>query len=112
MFDKLFGKKKPSITVLPHARICPSGDIVKGRPGMSIAETLVAADVDIGHSCQYQCSCTTCHVHVMEGQAHLSPMHEEERLVLSRATGLTQWSRLACQCVFQGGGDVVIEIVE
>lgn len=107
-----FFKKKPahSITVLPHPGICPEGEIVPVEPGKSIAEALLKRGVEIDHSCQLQCSCTTCHVHVMEGAAHLSPMEGEEDRMLNNTDRRDRFSRLACQAVFQGGGDVVVEI--
>ena len=111
MFGHLFGKKN-TVTILPHPTLCAGGEILKLKVGESLAETLVNQDIDIGHSCQYQCSCTTCLIQVMEGQEFLSPMEEEERQVLSKVNLLSKWSRLSCQCVYRGGGDVVIEIAQ
>lgn len=111
MLGNLFGKKS-SITILPNPTLCPDGQIIKAKEGKSLAETLVDNDIEIGHSCQYQCSCTTCLINLMEGQGFVASMSEEEREILSKAKLLSKWSRLSCQCVFKGGGDVVIEIVE
>jgi len=107
-----FGKKKSAhhIVVLPHPELCPSGEVVPAVVGKSIAEALVASGVELSHSCQFQCSCTTCHVFVMEGGAHLSPKGAEEAKVLAGTESDDRWSRLACQSVFQGGGDLVVEI--
>ena len=106
-----FKKKHPyHLTVLPHPGLCPAGEIVPAEPGKSVAELLLAHDLDINHSCQLQCACTTCHVHIMEGAEHLSPMEGEEHRVLQNAIGKDPFSRLACQAVFQGGGHVVVEI--
>ncbi|TSA49228.1 MAG: ISC system 2Fe-2S type ferredoxin [Nitrosomonadales bacterium] len=108
-----FGKKPAhSITILPHAAICPSGDIVPASTGKSIAETLVAKGVEISHSCQYQCACTTCHVYVMEGGEFLTPMDAEEDRMLATTQNRQRWSRLSCQAVYNGKGDVVIDICE
>ena len=109
-----FFRKKPanSITVLPHPRICPAGEVVPVAVGKSIAETLLNHDISISHSCQLQCACTTCHVYVMEGGAYVTRMNEEEDRMLKNVQDRTQWSRLACQAVFEGGGDVVVEIRE
>ena len=109
MLKALFGKRH-TITILPHPTVCPGGEIVKVREGRSLAETLVDAGVDLGHSCQFQGVCTSCHVEVMEGQAHLSPMDAEEDRLLGGVARRSPWSRLACQCVFRGGGDIIVEI--
>jgi 2Fe-2S ferredoxin len=108
-----FKKKSPhSVTVLPHRSICPTGELVPAIAGKSIAEMLIRHDVDISHSCQLQCACTTCHVYVMEGSHHINRMNDEEDRMLKNVPDRTQWSRLACQAVFEGGGDVVVEIRE
>lgn len=109
-----FFKKKSAntITVLPHPSICPSGEVVPAIIGKSVAETLLANHVDISHSCQLQCACTTCHVYVMEGSAYINNMNNEEDRMLKNTPDRTRWSRLACQAVFEGGGDVVVEIRE
>lgn len=107
-----FFKKKPAhtITVLPHPTACPQGDVVPAIPGKSIVECLLDADVEISHSCQMQCSCTTCHVYVMEGAAFVNHMGDEENRVLNQASDRAQWSRLGCQAYFEGNGNLVIEI--
>lgn len=108
-----FKKKSPySITVLPHLSICPSGEVVPAFAGKSIAELLIEHDVHISHSCQLQCACTTCHVYVMEGSSHVTGMKDDENHMLNNVPDRAQWSRLACQAVFEGGGNVVIEIRE
>ncbi|MEK7737974.1 MAG: 2Fe-2S iron-sulfur cluster-binding protein [Pseudomonadota bacterium] len=108
-----FGKKPAhNIIVLPHPGICPAGEAVPAIVGKSIAETLVDKGVEINHSCQFQCSCTTCHIHVMEGQDYLSRKHAEEERMLATTQTDQRWSRLACQSIYGGGGDVVIEIAE
>ncbi len=106
-----FGKKHPHhLTVLPHPALCPEGEIMPAEPGRSVAEILLRNRVEIDHSCQLQCACATCHVHIMEGAQYLSPMDAEERRMLGNAPGRDGFSRLACQAVFQGGGNVVVEI--
>jgi len=109
-----FFAKKPahSIIILPHPGICPAGEAVPAIVGKSIAEVLVDKRVEINHSCQFQCSCTTCHVHVMEGQDYLSRKDAEEERMLASTRIDQRRSRLACQCIYGGGGNVVIEIPE
>ena len=107
-----FFGKKPShtIVVLPHPGVCPSGEAVPAIVGKSIAETLVDKGVEISHSCQFQCACTTCHIFVMEGSDFLSGKGAEEARMLAGTDSDQRWSRLACQSIYQGGGDIVIEI--
>ena len=106
-----FGKKH-SIVVLPHPRICPAGEAVPAVVGRSLAETLVKKGVEISHSCQFQCSCTTCHVQVLEGGQFLSPKSFEEQRMLATTKSDAHSSRLACQCIYKGGGDVVVELLD
>jgi len=109
-----FFKKKPAntIIVLPHPSVCPAGDVAPALPGKSIAEALIDHDINLSHSCQLQCACTTCHVYVMEGSAYVNGMNDEEDRILKSVPDRAQWSRLACQAVFEGGGNVVVEIRE
>lgn len=108
-----FKKKSPySVTVLPHRSICPSGEIIPATIGKSIAEILIGNDVDISHSCQLQCACTTCHVYLMEGERHVTSMKDDEDRMLKNVQDRSQWSRLACQAVFEGSGNLVVEIRE
>ncbi|MCX7628162.1 MAG: 2Fe-2S iron-sulfur cluster-binding protein [Methylophilaceae bacterium] len=107
-----FLKKKPAhtITILPHPTLCPEGEVVAAQTGKSIAEILLDNDIEISHSCQLQCACTTCHVHLMEGEAYVSKLHAEEDRMLNTLPDRRRWSRLACQAIYQGGGNVVVEI--
>lgn len=108
----LFFKKKPThtITILPHPEICPSGDIVPALQGKSIVENLLENDVEISHSCQMQCACTTCHIYIIEGEQFVSVIENDENRELDKTQHRQHWSRLACQAVFEGGGNLVIEI--
>lgn len=65
-------------------------------------------DVPLEHACGGSCACTTCHVIIREGDAHLSEMQDDEADRLDTAWGLTARSRLGCQAVISG--DVVCEL--
>ena len=78
-----------------------------GRPG-SLLDIALAHDIHLEHNCGGSCACTTCHVIVREGEAHLSAMEQDEEDRLDTAEGLTLHSRLGCQAVVKG--DVVVEI--
>ncbi|CAL1240502.1 ISC system 2Fe-2S type ferredoxin [Candidatus Methylocalor cossyra] len=99
----------PTITVLPHAELCPEGASVSGRRGQTLCEALLAAGIEIEHACEQACACSTCHVIVRKGYSTLDPADEGEEDMLDRAWGLEPQSRLACQ-VFLKGDDLTIEI--
>jgi len=64
--------------------------------------------IPLEHACGGSCACTTCHVIVREGDAHLSEMQDDEADRLDTAWDLTARSRLGCQAVV--AGDVVCEL--
>jgi 2Fe-2S ferredoxin len=64
--------------------------------------------VPLEHACGGSCACTTCHVIIKEGDAHLSEMEDDEADRLDTAWDLTPRSRLGCQAVIKG--DVVCEL--
>ena len=99
----------PTITVLPHAEICPEGKTFEGEAGRSLLDNLLDHGVDVEHACEKSCACTTCHVIVREGGASLPPSTEDEDDLLDRAWGLTPQSRLSCQAIV-GGEKLVVEI--
>ena len=57
----------PKIIILPHFEICPNGEVIDAKPGLSICENLLQNHIDIEHACDQVCACTTCHVIVREG---------------------------------------------
>jgi 2Fe-2S ferredoxin len=103
------------VTFLPAGVTCevdpkdyPYGD--HGLPG-SLLDIGLANGVDIGHNCGGSCACTTCHVVVKAGEEHLSEMEDDEEDRLDTAEGLTLHSRLACQAVVEGQGEVVVQVM-
>jgi len=91
----------PTITVLPHAELCPEGKTFEGEAGKSLLDNLLDHDVDVEHACEKSCACTTCHVIVRKGFESLPESSEDEDDLLDRAWGLTPLSRLSCQAVVQ-----------
>src|SRR5574344_1370989 len=83
----------PTLTILPHAELCPQGATLQAPAGTSICEALLDNGIAIEHACDMSCACTTCHVIVREGLASLNAAEEEEEDLLDRA-----W-RLTCQAV-------------
>ena len=65
--------------------------------------------IPLEHACGGSCACTTCHLIVREGAEHLSDMEDNEADRLDTAWDLTTSSRLGCQAIIKGDGDVVVE---
>ncbi len=87
----------PTITVLPHDSLCPTGARFEAEPGTTVCDALLAHDIEIEHACEKSCACTTCHVIVREGLQSLAEATEDEEDMLDMAWGLTAQSRLSCQ---------------
>jgi ferredoxin len=84
--------------------------VIPAIQGNSIVENLLANDVEFSHSCRMQGACITCHIYFIEGSQFITAMDEEENRELGNVQGRQAWSRLACQAIFEGVGDLVIEI--
>ena len=99
----------PTLSILPHAELCPQGATLQAPAGTSICEALLDNGIAIEHACDMSCACTTCHVIVREGSSSLNPSDEFEDDMLDRAWGLTPQSRLSCQAIV-AQKDLVVEI--
>ena len=84
----------------------PKGD---GREG-SLLRLALANGLKIDHACGGVCACSTCHVIVRQGLESCNEATEDEEDMLDMAPGLTDQSRLACQCVPDGTRDMVVEV--
>ena len=99
----------PQIVVLPHAELCPEGEVIQAQPGESICDILLQNHIAIEHACEKSCACTTCHVIVREGFESLNEADDLEEDLLDKAWGLEPDSRLSCQAVV-ADKDLVVEI--
>jgi 2Fe-2S ferredoxin len=97
----------PTITVLPHAELCPEGKTFEGDAGKSLLDNLLEQGIDVEHACEKSCACTTCHCIVRKGFDSLPESTEDEDDLLDRAWGLTPVSRLSCQAIVQDSALVV-----
>ena len=88
----------------------PGGAGVAAWCGDTILDAALDSSIGLGHECGGNCACTTCHVRVLSGAEHLSPMSDVEGDRLASAEGLSPASRLGCQAILLGG-PVVVEIV-
>lgn len=80
-----------------------------GEP-MSLLDVAENYGIFLDHACGGVCACTTCHIHVMEGEKGLSEAEEKELDRLELSPGLQLNSRLGCQAVIEKPGTYVVEI--
>lgn len=79
----------------------------------SLLDVAAAHDPAIGlrRDCGGLCACSTCAVIVTRGLKDCNPRHElEDELLREEVDGATANYRLACQCVPNGRGDVVVVV--
>jgi len=94
---------------LPHAELCPEGEVVEAAPGTTVLDAALANGIEIEHACEKSCACTTCHVYLREGGDSVNDADDDEDDMLDKAWGLDPDSRLSCQVVI-GDQDLVIEL--
>src|ERR1043165_3100620 len=87
----------------------PAGQTITADVGSTLLDAALDNDIDLPHECGGNCSCTTCHVTILSGGNHLSPIEEPEAYRLQFAEDRTPESRLACQALLQGG-PIIVEI--
>ena len=80
-----------------------------GLPG-SILDICMHHGIELDHACGGVCACSTCHVHVLEGEKSCNEASEEEEDQLEEAYDLKANSRLGCQCVPDGSCNVKIRV--
>jgi 2Fe-2S ferredoxin len=78
-----------------------------GKPE-SLLDIAMNFGIPLEHACGGSCACTTCHVIVTAGDAHLSEADDDELDKLDGAADLTLHSRLGCQAVVTG--DVTVKM--
>lgn len=80
-----------------------------GKPG-SLLDIAMNFGFHLEHACGGSCACTTCHVVVKEGVENLSPMEDDEFDRVETASDFQLNSRLGCQAIVNGKGDVTVHI--
>jgi 2Fe-2S ferredoxin len=80
-----------------------------GQPG-SLLASLLHAGIELDHACGGVCACSTCHVYVRRGGESCNEPSEDEEDMLDTAPALKPESRLACQCVPDGGMDIEVVV--
>jgi 2Fe-2S ferredoxin len=95
---------------MPVVTIQPSGKTLQAATGSSILSALLSAEANIGHKCDGQAKCGTCHIFVLEGRKSLSKIQPAENEKLDAVVGVGSKSRLACQTII-GDEDVTVEVL-
>lgn len=78
---------------------------VCGKVNSSLLDVAHAHDIEIEGACGGELACSTCHVILpeewYERMGEVNEKSEEEEDMLDLAWGLTDTSRLGCQCILQ-----------
>ena len=75
-----------------------------------LLDIALGSDIELDHACGGVCACATCHVIVKQGLESCSEPTDDEEDQLDAAYGLTEQSRLACQCVPDGTADLLVVV--
>jgi 2Fe-2S ferredoxin len=95
---------------MPTLTISPTGKRTDVQPGTRLLDAILAASVELTHTCGGQANCGTCHIFVHEGRKTLSKSQRQENDRLDATIGVGTRSRLACQA-HMGQEDVSVEIL-
>ncbi|MEM1355598.1 MAG: 2Fe-2S iron-sulfur cluster-binding protein [Planctomycetota bacterium] len=81
---------------------------VKGALGQSLLELALENDIAIEHACGGVCACSTCHVHVDNGEDAFNEPEDEELDRVEEAPGNDFASRLSCQAKIQTADEPIV----
>ena len=95
---------------MPKVTIMPSGKTVEAAEGDSLLQAIRAAGLSIGHKCDGNADCGTCHIFVVEGRKAISKIQPAENAKLDAIVGVSSKSRLACQALLKNE-DVTVELL-
>jgi len=95
---------------MPVVTVMPSGAKVEMAEGSSLLEAIKAAGQVIGHKCDGNADCGTCHIYVHEGRKAISKLNSAENAKLDTIVGVSSKSRLACQALLKNE-DVTVELL-
>ena len=88
----------------------PTGEIVDYLPGESIFAVALRSAVRVETACVGKGTCGLCRVRVVSGEEHLAEPGAIDEKHLGNVYWLTK-TRLACQAVCNGGGDIVVDVI-
>ncbi len=69
----------------------------------SLLEVLLDAGIELHHNCGGVCACSTCHIYIKSGAAHIAELSDKEEDFIDRAVNPRIESRLGCQCILASG---------
>jgi 2Fe-2S ferredoxin len=95
---------------MPVVTVMPSGVKVEMAEGSTLLEAIKAAGQMIGHKCDGNADCGTCHIFVLEGRKGISKLNSAENAKLDSIIGVSSKSRLACQALLKNE-DVTVELL-
>jgi 2Fe-2S ferredoxin len=93
---------------MPKIRFLPLETEVVVDEGTAVLDAALNNNILIEHNCGGNCACSTCHIIIENGFESLDEKSEDEIDMLDEAEGLTETSRLACQCKVKD--DLVVRI--
>ena len=95
----------------PVVHVVPIGIDLELAPGETIIEAAWRHGYDWPTVCYGQAQCTACHVEVLSGEEHVTPIEAEERDALDHrliVTGSTDRTRIRLACRASATGDVTV----
>jgi len=81
---------------------------VKGALGQSLLELALENNIAIEHACGGVTACSTCHVHVDQGEDAFNEPEDEELDRVEEAPGNDFCSRLSCQARIQAANEKIV----
>lgn len=85
--------------------------LTKIEDGETLLEIALKNGIAIQHQCGGVCSCTTCHLYVLEGMNHIRRMENREEDYLIKVGKAGSQSRLGCQALLvEGEGDIRVVV--
>jgi len=93
---------------MPRITFLPDNVEVMVDPEVTVLDAALDCDIPLNHNCGGNCACSTCHIIVESGFEKLSSITDDEAEMLEEVDGLTDRSRLSCQCIVTD--DLVVRI--
>ena len=106
--EQLSGEQYPlpvneSVNLQVSVSVTGDSHTYSGRRGETLLDILLDGGLVVEHECGGNCSCTTCHVTIIEGEYNLSPIEWPEEDRLSTLSQRNVFSRLSCQALVLRG---------
>jgi len=91
--------------------INPAGTTAEFTAGQTVLQVLLAAGAEIGHKCDGNAKCGSCHLFLIEGRKSVSKIARAENEKIDTLVGVGSKSRLACQIIL-GEENVTVELLK